>query len=180
MTTRRLVFISAVILYSLAHDAIQLCNCIKRSNSDQCWTDRNGQKTINRSHSLCQVIGDNPAKSTEDYPCHNSERDKDYQPLLSRLLTMIDCNLCYHFLIYPVFSDTVFASTVSRQGNHCAEVYATNFGWQECKWHPEGKHMRHQTWCCHLWCLQVLLVVECWACSPALLGHLLRRDLIMA
>ena len=38
-------------------------------------------------------------------------------------------NLCYHCLAHPVFSDMMFASTVSRRGNRCAQVYATDFGW---------------------------------------------------
>ena len=42
---------------------------------------------------------------------------------------MNDRNLCYNCLTHPVFSDTMFASTVSRRGNRCEQVYATDFGW---------------------------------------------------
>ena len=42
---------------------------------------------------------------------------------------MNDRNLHDHYLAHPVFSDTMFASTVSRRGNRCAQVYATDFGW---------------------------------------------------
>ena len=48
-------------------------------------------------------------------------------PLLSRRFRTNDCNL--HCLAHPVFSDTMFASTVSRRGNRCAQVCATDFGW---------------------------------------------------
>ena len=34
------------------------------------------------------------------------------------------CHLTHH-----VFSDMMFASTVSIRGNRCAQVYATDFGW---------------------------------------------------
>ena len=48
---------------------------------------------------------------------------------LSRRFRTNDRNLCYHHLAHPMSSDTVFASTVSRRGNRCAQVYATDFGW---------------------------------------------------
>ena len=50
-------------------------------------------------------------------------------PLLSRQFTMNDRKLYYHCLEHPVFSDTMFVSTVSKRGNRCAQVYTTDFGW---------------------------------------------------
>ena len=38
-------------------------------------------------------------------------------------------NFRYCHQAHPVFSDTMFASAVSRRGNGCAQVYATDFGW---------------------------------------------------
>ena len=38
-------------------------------------------------------------------------------------------NLSYHHLAHPVFSDMTFASTVSKRGNRCAQIYVTDFGW---------------------------------------------------
>ena len=38
-------------------------------------------------------------------------------------------NLHCHHLAHPVFSNMMFASIVSRRGNKCAQVYATDFGW---------------------------------------------------
>ena len=42
---------------------------------------------------------------------------------------MNDRNLCYCHLAHPLLSDIMFASTVSRIGKRCAQVYATDFGW---------------------------------------------------
>ena len=50
-------------------------------------------------------------------------------PLLWRQFKTNDQNLHYHRLVHPVFSNMMFASTVSRRGNRCAQVYATDFGW---------------------------------------------------
>ena len=50
-------------------------------------------------------------------------------PSLSRRFRTNDRNLYYHCLAHPIFSDTIFDSTVSRKGDRCAQVYATNFGW---------------------------------------------------
>jgi hypothetical protein len=30
---------------------------------------------------------------------------------------------------HPVFGDTMFAGTESKNGNKCCQVFATNFGW---------------------------------------------------
>jgi hypothetical protein len=37
--------------------------------------------------------------------------------------------LRYTRLTHPVFTNTMFAGTASKQGNKCAQVYATLFGW---------------------------------------------------
>ena len=49
-------------------------------------------------------------------------------PLLLRRFKTNDCNLCYCQLVHPVFSETMFASTVSTRSNRCAQVFATDFG----------------------------------------------------
>ena len=49
--------------------------------------------------------------------------------LLSRQFRMNDHNLCYHHLAHPVFSDTMFSSTVFRRGSKCVQVYATDCEW---------------------------------------------------
>ena len=48
-------------------------------------------------------------------------------PLLLRQFRMNDRNLHYDCPAHPVFSDTMFARTVSRRGNSCAKVNATDF-----------------------------------------------------
>ena len=50
-------------------------------------------------------------------------------PLLLRLFEKNDRNFHFHHLAHPIFSDMMFASTLSRRINRCAQVYATNFGW---------------------------------------------------
>ena len=50
-------------------------------------------------------------------------------PSLLRRFRTNDQSLCCHCLAQPIFSDTIFASTVSRRGNRCAQVYAVDFGW---------------------------------------------------
>ena len=50
-------------------------------------------------------------------------------PSLLRWFRVSDKNLCCHHLAHPVFLDMLFASTVSRRGNKCAQEYVTDFGW---------------------------------------------------
>ena len=50
-------------------------------------------------------------------------------PLLLRQFQTNDWNLCNYCLAHPVFSDKMFASTVFRRGNRCAQVHVTDFGW---------------------------------------------------
>jgi hypothetical protein len=42
--------------------------------------------------------------------------------------------LHYKQLPHPVFTDTMFAGTASKQGNKCAQAYTTTFGWSQA--HP--------------------------------------------
>ena len=41
---------------------------------------------------------------------------------------MNDCYLLHHHIAHPVFSDTMFPSTVSRSGNKFAQLYVTDIG----------------------------------------------------
>ena len=50
-------------------------------------------------------------------------------PLLSTQFSINDRNLFYCCLEHPLFSGTMFASTMSGRGNRCAQVYAKDFGW---------------------------------------------------
>ena len=70
-------------------------------------------------------------------------------PSLSRRFRMNDQNLCYHCLAHPVFSDMMFASTVSRRGNRCAQVYATDFEWARA--FPMASKMKHMKPCHCCW-----------------------------
>jgi hypothetical protein len=52
--------------------------------------------------------------------------------------------LRYPHLMHMVFTDTMFASTVSRQGNKMAQVYATSFGWAQA-YPMKRKGKAHET-----------------------------------
>ena len=50
-------------------------------------------------------------------------------PSLSRRFRTNDRALRYRRMPHPVFGDTLFAGTVSKRGNNCAEIFVTSFGW---------------------------------------------------
>jgi len=50
-------------------------------------------------------------------------------PTLSRCFPTNDRMLRYKRLPHIMFTDTMFASTVFRQGNKMAQIYSTSFGW---------------------------------------------------
>ena len=52
-----------------------------------------------------------------------------FHPSLLKLFRTNDRNLSYHCLACPVFSDWMFASTVSKRGNRFAQVYVTDLRW---------------------------------------------------
>ncbi len=49
-------------------------------------------------------------------------------PTLSRRFPTNDRMLRYKHVLHTMFSDTLFAGSVSRQGNKMAQAYATSFG----------------------------------------------------
>jgi len=55
-------------------------------------------------------------------------------PTLSQRFPTNDRMLRYTRLPHTVFTDTMFALTVSRQGNKMAQIYSTSFGWARA--HP--------------------------------------------
>ena len=55
-------------------------------------------------------------------------------PTLARQFPTNDRMLRYRRLPHPTFTDTMFARTTGQQGNKCAQVYSTSFGW--CRAHP--------------------------------------------
>jgi hypothetical protein len=55
-------------------------------------------------------------------------------PTLARRFPTNHQMLCYKRLPHPVFTDTMFAGTTSKQGNKCAQAYTTSFGWSRA--HP--------------------------------------------
>jgi len=65
-------------------------------------------------------------------------------PTLSRRFLTNDRMLRYNQLPHTVFTDTMFASTVSRQGNKMAQIYSTSFGWA-CALPMKRKGEAHET-----------------------------------
>jgi hypothetical protein len=52
--------------------------------------------------------------------------------------------LRYKLVLHTMFSDTIFAGSVSQQGNKMAQAYAKSFGWARA--HPmERKWDAHET-----------------------------------
>ena len=65
-------------------------------------------------------------------------------PTLSRRFPTNDRMLRYKRLLHTMFTDTMFASTASRQGNKMAQIYSTSFGWARA--HPmKRKGEAHET-----------------------------------
>ena len=51
----------------------------------------------------------------------------------------------YHHLAYPVFSDTMFTSSMFRRGNKCTQVYAADFGLARASFPMVIKSKVHET-----------------------------------
>jgi hypothetical protein len=65
-------------------------------------------------------------------------------PTLSQRFPTNDRMLWYKCVLHTMFSNTLFAGSVSRQGNKMAQVYATSFGWARA--HPmKRKGDAHET-----------------------------------
>ena len=50
-------------------------------------------------------------------------------PSVSRWFRTNDCQSWYRRLPHNVYIDALFVTTVSRRGNRCAQIFATDFGW---------------------------------------------------
>jgi hypothetical protein len=55
-------------------------------------------------------------------------------PKISCRFPTNDCMLRYLCMPHPVFGNTMFAGTESKNGNKCCQDFATNFGWAHA--HP--------------------------------------------
>ena len=88
-------------------------------------------------------MGHYPWESPEDYPIQNAEGSELWFRKKNR-------NLCYHCLAYPVFSDTMFNSTLSRRAtNEHKYMSQTLDRLKLSRWHPDVNHTR-PCHCC-LW-----------------------------
>ena len=132
------VFVSAVVSYSLAYDATDVMD------NDNLATALEAQIQISivligmvRKPSIDLIVlakrwGITPEKAQKTIQATTQRGIRTMlHPLLSRRFRTNDRNLRYQHLAHSIFSDTMFASTMSRRGNRCAQVYATNFGWSK-------------------------------------------------
>ena len=130
------VFASTVVSYSLAYDAVDVID------NDNLTTALESQIQISivligmvRKPSIDPIVlakwwGINPEKAQKTIKA-TTQRGiwTMLHPSLMRWLRTNDWNLHYCCLAHPAFSVMMFASTMSRRGNRCAQVYATDFGW---------------------------------------------------
>jgi hypothetical protein len=65
-------------------------------------------------------------------------------PTLSQQFPTNDQMLWYRHVLHTMFSDTLFARSVSQQGNKMAQAYATSFGWA-CAHPMKRKGGAHET-----------------------------------
>ena len=81
-----------------------------------------------------------------------------FHSLFLRWFRMNDTNLCYSCLAYPVFSDMMFASTVSRRVTDVHKYMSQTLnGLKLSQWHQEVKHIRPYN-CCLLGMVSCQLV----------------------
>ena len=125
------VFVSAVVSYSLAYDATDVMD------NDNLATALEAQIQISivligmvRKPSIDLIVlakrwGITPEKAQKTI---HATTQREISAML-RWFRTNDRNLRYCCRAHPIFSDMMFASTVSRRGNRCAQVYATDFGW---------------------------------------------------
>ena len=132
--TRGPVYVSTVISYSLAYDATDVMD------NDNHATTLEAQIQISivligtsRKPSIDPIVlakrwGIAPEKAQKTIQATTQRGIRTMlHPSLSRQFRMNDQNFQYHRLAHPVFSDMMFVNTVSRRGNRCAQVYATDF-----------------------------------------------------
>ena len=140
--TRGPVFVSAVASYSLAYDAadvvfndnfvtalkvqiqnsIMLIGTVRKLSIDPRFLAKRWDITPEKAQKTIQAITQRGIRTIR-------------HPSLSRWIRTNDRNLHYSCLAHLIFSDKMFASTVSRRGKKCAQVYAS-------QWHPDVKHMK--------------------------------------
>ena len=127
---REPVFVSINVSYSLAHDAadvidndnlaaaiesqnqiiIRLIGAVRKASTDPIVLAKQWGITLEKAQRTIQAT------------TQRGMRTK-LQPSFSRRIRMNEFNLHYHRLAHPVFSDMMFASTVSRKGQQmCTSV----------------------------------------------------------
>lgn len=109
------------------------------------WLSTLQQKLAVDSNMLIQRWGIplHKAKQTVQCTTQHCMRNIANLTLVHRFCTN-DCMLQYCCLHHTIFTDTMFASTLSRRSNKCAQIFSSNFGWS-CAYPMRTKGQAHDT-----------------------------------
>jgi hypothetical protein len=93
------------------------------------WIHSKAGKPVDaKTLAKCWLIPANCSARTVDRMTQQGVRTMP-NPTLSHHFPTNDCMLRYPCMPHPVFGNTTFAGTESKNGNKCCQVFATNFGW---------------------------------------------------
>ena len=128
------VHVSTVVSYSLAYDATDVMDNVNLATALEAQIQISTVLIgMSRKPSIDPIvlakrwdIAPEEAQNTIQATTQRGIRTM-LHPSVSRQFRTNDQNLCYHCLAHPVFSDMMFANTVSRRCNRCAQVYITYF-----------------------------------------------------
>ena len=97
-----------------------------------------------RTFGSCQEMGYFTREGIEyDLPYQTAWGPHFVDPSLSRWFRTSDHQSRYRKLPHNVYSDILFATTMSRRGNKCAQIFDTNFGWS-CSFTMKLKSEAHE------------------------------------
>jgi hypothetical protein len=108
------------------------------------WIHSKARKPVDTEPlAKCWLIPANHAARTVDRTMQQGVCTMLNTTLACRFPTT-NCMLRYPHMPHPVFGDTMFTGTDSKNGNKCCQVFATNFGWARA--HPlKQKEEAHET-----------------------------------
>ena len=129
-------FISTVVLYSLAYDATDvmdhdnLVTALEAQIHISIMLIRTVRKLSIDPIVLAKRWGIIPEKAQKTIQATNQREIRTVlHPSLLRESITNNRSLWYLCKPHSIFLDMMFASRVSRKGNRCTQVYATDFGW---------------------------------------------------
>jgi hypothetical protein len=128
-------------LYDVLASHVQILSIESSLNGHIC--SRKNAPIDPQTLAACWMISPERAKQTVVMTMQRGVRTC-LNPTLSRRFPTNDCMLRYKRVLHTMFSNTLFAGSVLRQGNKMAQVYARYFGWARA--HPmKRKGDAHET-----------------------------------